>query len=233
MHLVAHRAGNDPATARAALERADLVEFDVHVLAGRVEVRHAKVARPTRRLWEKWYLLPRGARGLPIAEALAAIGPDVALLVDLKCFTVRAARRIGDALPADRELVVSARSWWVLRAFRDRPRTVALRSCGNRAQLRVVGLVPGLGLATGVAAHERLLDAAVASRLRRRTPHLFSWGVATVARGRELAALGVNGLIVDDLSLDWRSLDRPRGDRRPCGPGGKDERARRAGGRYG
>ncbi len=52
VELVAHRAGNTAATARLSLGKVDMIELDVHVLRGRVEVRHAKVLRPTRRLFD-------------------------------------------------------------------------------------------------------------------------------------------------------------------------------------
>lgn len=204
--IVAHRAGNDPSAVEAALPRADIIECDVHVHRGRVEVRHEKVLRPTSRLWERWYLLPSGTPVPSIDEILAVVPPAVPLLVDLKCFTRRAARRIRRAIPEDRPLLVSSRSWWVLPVFGDRLGTVMLRSCGNRLQLRVVTMVPGLGDRVGVVVHNRLLDDDAVNRVRARTPRLFSWAVESIERGRRLAADGVTGLIVDDLDLDWANL---------------------------
>lgn len=203
--LVAHRAGNSVAGARAVVGRADAVELDVHVLRGRVEVRHEKVLRPTTRLWERWYLLPSGTRAPALAEVLPAIDDELGLLVDLKCLTRRAARRIRAQLPDDRDLVVSARNWWVLGAFADRPGTIRLRSCGNHLHLRLARALPGLGRRLGVVANARLLDPAVVDDLIRRSPHLFTWAVTDPDRARPLVDAGVSGLIVDDLDLDWRS----------------------------
>lgn len=203
VRIVAHRAGNHPDSARRALGRADLIELDAHVLRGRVEVRHAKVLWPTSRLWEKWRLLPKGARGLPIEEILEVVGTDTHLMLDLKCFTGRAARRIREAIPAEQPLTVSCRSWWALSAFRHRPETRFLLSCGNRYQLLMVGLVPGLGDRVGVAAHERLLDESAIRTITAKTSLLFSWGVTTTGRAEELVEAGVRGLIVDDFSSEW------------------------------
>ncbi len=205
--LVAHRAGNRPDTARAAQHRADLVEVDVHVFRGRVEVRHEKVLRPTARLWEKWYLLPRGTSPFTIQDVLAVIEPDTHLQVDLKCYTPWAARRIRASLPDSQPVTVSARSWWVLRAFRDRPGTPRLRSCKTRLQLRLAQLVPGLGDQLGLVVHQRLLDEGVVRSVTAKTPWLFTWAVETPERGRALAAAGVTALIVDDLDLDWPRPD--------------------------
>ncbi|MCP3934735.1 MAG: hypothetical protein GY708_05110 [Actinomycetia bacterium] len=202
--VVAHRAGNRPETIERALARADLIELDAHVYKGRIELRHAKVLRPTSRLWEQWYLLPSEARGEHIDDVLAELPPDTPLMVDLKCFTARAARRINRAVPESHPVVVSCRSWWVLRTFRDRPGASMLRSCGNRMQLKLARLLPGLNERVGISVHERLVDDASVSAIRSRTPLLFTWGVETLERATCLVEAGVCGLIVDDLELDWK-----------------------------
>lgn len=51
---IAHRAGNDLAALRTAVELGvDLLEADVHVRAGRLEVRHSKQLRPLPVLWDR------------------------------------------------------------------------------------------------------------------------------------------------------------------------------------
>lgn len=197
--IVAHRAGNRAQTAVAEATRADFIELDVHVFRGRVEVRHEKVLRPTARLWEKWYLLPPGVRVPAIDEILAAVAPDTPLMLDLKCFTRTAARRIRASVPDTHPLIVSSRAWWVLPVFGDRADTALLRSCGSRLQLWLVDRLPGLGPSLGVAVHERRLDRTELARLRARTSLLFSWGVESRARGEALTQAGVTGLIVDDV----------------------------------
>ena len=59
--LVAHRAGNDPRSARAAAQAgADLVEADVHLRRGRLELRHPRRIGPV--LWDReGVALVRGA----------------------------------------------------------------------------------------------------------------------------------------------------------------------------
>lgn len=197
---VAHRAGNS--TAAVVLARGlDVIELDAHVLRGRVELRHAKVLRPTGRLWEQWYLLPRSTRGTPIDDVLATLAPDQVLLVDLKCFTRRAARQILASIPDSHPLLVACRSWWVLRAADDRSRARVLRSCANRLQVWLAIRMRGLDDRTGVTVHARLLEADTVAELRSRTPLVYSWGFTTRAEARELAAMGVTGLITDDP--DW------------------------------
>lgn len=204
--IVAHRAGNRPESVAPALRRADIVESDVHVFRGRVEVRHEKVIRPTSRLWERWYLLPPDTPVPTIESILAAMPADVPMLLDLKCFTRRAGRRIRRAIPDGQPLLVSCRSWWVLSAFRDRPRTVMLRSCGGRRQLWAATRISGLSDRVGVVAHNRLLNKDAIGAVLSRTPLLFAWAVETTDRGRQLAANGVAGLIIDDLEPNWADL---------------------------
>lgn len=201
IEVIAHRAGNTVDQALQACRHADRIEMDVHILYGRVEVRHEKVIRPTRRLWERWYLLSREARGVDIADVFDAVGSSTPVMLDLKCFTRRAARRILSAIPVGQPVTVSARSWWVLASFRSRPSTIRLRSCGNRAQLRLAQLIPGLGDTVGVVAHERLLDDSDLAELRTRTSSVVSWGATTSSRCQELADAGITGLVLDDVSL--------------------------------
>ncbi len=207
--LVAHRSGNAAATARRDQARADAIELDVHLFRGRVVVRHEKVLWPSSRLWERWRFLPAGTRVPEIGEILAAVDDDTLLLVDLKCFTRRAARRIRRSLPTDRPLLVSARSWWILGVFADRPLTTCLRSCGNRAQLLGALRLPGLGDRLGLVVHQRLLTPAIVGEVVGRTDHLFTWAVTDPERARRLVEAGVTGLIVDDLDLDWPRAAEP------------------------
>lgn len=207
--IVAHRSGNRPDTARSAIDRADWIECDVHIRRGRVEVRHAKQLWPTSRLWEQWFLLPRNTEVFSIEDVLAAVGPRAPLLLDLKCFTGRAGRRIRRTVGETQPLIVACRSWWVLRAFEDRPDTVLLRSCGRRWQLGLARRLPGLSDRVGIVAHQRLLDRDSTAAVLAATPVLLTWAVTTIERAEELCDGGVTGLIVDDLDQPWPGGDDP------------------------
>lgn len=201
VEVVAHRAGNSVDAARRAQPQADMLEMDVHVLGTRVELRHAKVLRPSNRLWEPWYLLPKDAHGTAIEAVLSALAPHTPLMVDLKCFTRRSARRVREALRDGQPIIVSSRRWWTLDMFRDRPATRLLRSCGSPTQLYLARRLPGLGGNVGVSVHERLLTGSLVRSLRAETDLVFTWGATTSERCRELVEFGVTGLILDDLGL--------------------------------
>lgn len=202
VEVVAHRWGNSVDQAMSARELhhlglIDVVEVDIHVYRGRVEVRHAKVIKPTSRMWEGRNLLPRGATAVALEEILQALGPDVELMADLKCFTTRAASKIRSAIPDDRRVIASTRSWWVLRAFDDRPRTRTLRSCGNRVQLWLAKHLRGVWTSTGFAVHERHVDSTLVHELSGGGGTVYVWGATTGERCAELRQRGVAGLIVD------------------------------------
>lgn len=202
---IAHRAGNDAATAAVAVPPADAIEVDVHLLHRRLEVRHARVLWPFRRQFEPWYLLPVDAPRPPLHEIVDAVADDVPLWYDLKGFTPRLARQILEldrsAAAGGRPITLSCRSWWVLRPARRRAGVRTMKSVNNRIARWLVTSTP-LGRAdTGVVINQRLLDAGAVGRLRRRASTIVTWGVDDVDRARALIDLGVDGLIIDDLEL--------------------------------
>src|SRR5680860_1823765 len=94
---------------------ADVVEADLHLFRGRLEVRHAKTIGPLPVLWERWYLLDRAAPRVELDVLLAAAAPLSAdLMLDLKGADPRLPGRVLAATRdwrARRRLIVSARSW--------------------------------------------------------------------------------------------------------------------------
>src|SRR3954470_21371543 len=97
--LVAHRAGNDLALLRRAERvRARLIEADVHLRRGRLEVRHLKTLGPLPVLWDRWYLASPRTPRLELQELLASAAPDTALMLDLKGRDPELSRRVGALL---------------------------------------------------------------------------------------------------------------------------------------
>ena len=74
--MIAHRAGNDPAHARSAWEAgADLIEADVWLYRGRLEVRHTKTMRGLPLLWDRWSLAPGWGPRLLLGDRYRASHP--------------------------------------------------------------------------------------------------------------------------------------------------------------
>ena len=207
MELIAHRAGNDPADLRRVQGSVDAVEVDLHWRQRRLEVRHAKVLWPSRRLWERWYLLPRRHEVPQFADVLDAADPGTHLLLDLKGLSPRVGREALRVLGDRRPVTVSSKAWWVLAALRGTGvRTV--RSAGNRLELFLLRRAPiGRGV-DGMGVHQRQLTETVVRALRRRVDVLFAWGVEDDETAHRLARWGVTGLIVDDEELLARLGDQ-------------------------
>jgi glycerophosphoryl diester phosphodiesterase len=198
--LVAHRAGNDlDALDRAVAAGAQWIEFDVHRLRGRHQVRHEKAL-----LWStRWFYEGRRvvrAFDCPDPAAVdAAVPPSLGLLVDVKGFHPRLAAVLG-AIAADRPTIVSTRHWYVLRSARSR-RVIRCWSVGNRLQRLLARALVSPRRVDAVAVHSRLVTPDLGRTLRGRVPTLLSWGLRDAEHAAFLVACGVNGLIVDDLDL--------------------------------
>lgn len=199
--VVAHRAGNDLARLQEAEQLAvALVEADVRLWHGRLEVRHLKTVGPLPILWDRWRLANPFAPRLELRELLAEARHDTQLLLDLKGRNPRLAELVLDTLPDDRPVTLCARSRKLLEPFVGREHVRLFQSVGSRRQLRALLRDTGARPLDGVSIHERLLDDSVVAELRRRGSTVMSWPVNSVQRAHELGLIGVHGLISDDPS---------------------------------
>jgi glycerophosphoryl diester phosphodiesterase len=208
--VVAHRAGNDLALATQAVRQGStLVEADVRLYRGRLEVRHLKTLGPVPVLWDRWRVASPFAPRLQLAELLEH-AHDVPLLLDLKGRDTRLVRTL-EGLLGDRPATVCSRSWGLLAHLRARPGLTIVHSVGTRRELGRLLRLRGSDRLAGVAVHERLLDADSAALLREAARLVLAWPVNTVARAQELVAIGVDGLISDRPELIAGSVRAARG----------------------
>lgn len=197
--VVAHRAGNDLARLRAAEAfGVALVEADLRLWRGRVEVRHLKTVGPIPILWDKWFLADPFAPRLRLEELLEAAAPATHLLLDLKGRDSRLAELVLEKLPPGRDVTVSARCARLLQPFVGVPGVRRFRSVGSRRQLRRLLARGETGGLDGLAIHERLLDESIVAAVRERVATVLAWPVNSAARAAELVRLGVDGLISDE-----------------------------------
>ena len=202
--LIAHRAGNDPARLRAAEGAgADVIEADLHLRRGRLELRHLKTAGPLPLYWDRWALAPPWRRFDSLDDLLAVARPETVLMLDIKGSDRAAARlvtRTLDRAARPARVFVSAREWPLLDQI-DPALGQRIASAATPRQLeRLIEHAAKRSL-DGAAVHLRLLERARLRALRACVPLLMSW---PVNHGREAAratALGVVGLISDDLEL--------------------------------
>jgi hypothetical protein len=200
--VVAHRAGNDLARLLEAEQLGvELVEADVRLWRGRLEVRHVKTVGPLPILWDKWRLANPFAPRLELRELLAEARRDTQLLLDLKGRNRRLAELVRDALPSSRPVTVCARNRRLLQPFAGREHVRLFQSVGSRRQLRALLRTADGLILDGVSVHERLLDERMVAELRRLASTVISWPVNSLQRAHELTRLGVHGLISDQPAV--------------------------------
>jgi glycerophosphoryl diester phosphodiesterase len=208
---IAHRAGNELDTLRRAESLGvDLVEADVRLFRGRLEVRHLKTVGPIPLLWDRWAVANPFAERLTLDTLLDRAGAATELMLDLKGRNPRISDLVLRAL-GDRDIgsvTVCARNWSFLAAFHDQPGVRVVYSVGSRRQLAHLlrRFEPG-GQIPGVSIDQRLLTADVAAELRSRSSLLMSWGVEDHPRAHELRGWGVNGIISADRELLSRLVE--------------------------
>jgi glycerophosphoryl diester phosphodiesterase len=202
--LIAHRAGNDPAGVRAAEGAgADVVEADLHLWRGRLELRHLKTVGALPLYWDRWALAAPWRRFATLGDLLAGVRPETALLLDLKGSDPAGARLLSASLrEAGRRapVLVSARAWPLLDEI-DPSLARRIASAARSAQLdRLIAFAPGRGI-DGASLHLRLLERGRLEALREHAPLLMSWPINERHEAEHATALGVSGLISDELAL--------------------------------
>jgi hypothetical protein len=200
--LVAHRAGNRIADLRVVeqLRVALLVEADVRLFRGKLEVRHLKSVGPLPIFWDRWRLAAPWRRRLQLHELLCATSQETELMLDLKGRDDKLAGSVLRAIAPyvdTRRFMVCARHWPLLDVFSGHP-VRRVWSVGTARQLRRLLRRCANERIDGVSIHERLVDAPCVARLRELATTVMTWPVNHPERARELLALGVHGLISDE-----------------------------------
>lgn len=222
MLAVAHRAGNDLATLRAAaLEGADVLEADVHVFRGRLEVRHTKAVGPLLYDQGHWQAARRPLLELDALLDAAPVGAT--LMLDLKGIGragLETARAVHERRPTS-PLLVCARWWPAVAPFRDLPWARSLLSARGHVELaRLHRRLHQDHAPYGVSVHLSLLDERVVARLRERVELVLTWPVDDAASLELARRVGVGGVITKDLEVlrqvvaDRSGLPEPPGVQR-------------------
>jgi glycerophosphoryl diester phosphodiesterase len=202
--LIAHRAGNDPARLRAA-ERVgvDVIEADLHLRRGRLELRHLKTVGPLPVYWDRWAIAPPWRRFDDLDDLLAAAEPQTVLMLDLKGSDPAAARLLSSTLSRaarSARVLVSARAWPLLDEI-DPALASRVGSAGRPPDLARLVRHAAARPIDGASLHLRLLERELLRPLRELAPLLMSWPVNHRSEADRALALGVAGLIGDDLAL--------------------------------
>ena len=211
---IAHRGGNALKRLVAA-ERAsvDVVELDLWLHHGRLDIRHAKSTGALPLLRDGWSLRPGRAGRLQLANVLDSAQPGTRLMLDLKGSNAnlpRAAMNLMAERRPGEPYLVSSKVWDLLAPFRSLPYVLAVYSCGSTGSLtQALHIARREGL-PAVGAHRRRLSPESVAELREHVPECFAWGVDDRRRARELIEWGVTGVISDNYEM-LRNLGRSAG----------------------
>jgi len=215
--VIAHRAGNDLRAARSALDRGvDLVEADIHLFRGRLEVRHHK-SLGRWLLWDEGKLSRRGSIAIPeLSQLIRALGADDRLMLDLKGVHPWLPRRVARALhelAPGTPFTVCTQHWWMMPAFKAYPQLRMVLSAGSSRTLRRLLRRLGTTSTYGVSVHRRLLTRASVARLREATEVVMTWPVDTPESLTHARHLGVGAVISKNTTILDDMSDRLGGDR--------------------
>lgn len=205
MLAVAHRAGNDLEVLRqAALLGAHVVEADVHLHRGRLEVRHQKSMGRLPWLWDKWQVYPADLERLLLDELMDALPVGQTVMLDLK-----GVGKVGPSTLAhlharsvEHPLWVCARWWPSALAFADAPWAKVLLSARGRTEITRLrrhlrtGPVP-----FGVSVHLSMLRPDLVDEIQSFGTKVLSWPVDDEASLTRAHALGIDGAITKDLGI--------------------------------
>jgi hypothetical protein len=219
---IAHRHGNlVDLIALAAAAGVDLLEMDVYAYRNRLEVRHARRLGPW--LLEGWRVHRWSGPPLELEQVLAALPPGCSLMVDLKGWRrstgARVAATMASAGPGQ-PYAVCGRSWPMLAAFEGVAQARVVWSAGSRRELRRLLQRLDQAPAWGVSIRRQLLSEPMVRRLLQRVRVVMAWHVEDARRLDELLALGVNGVICEDLGVLRTLLARREGSPDPGVHGG-------------
>jgi glycerophosphoryl diester phosphodiesterase len=213
--VVAHRAGNDlRALRRAESARVAVIEADLHLYAGRVEVRHLKTLGPIPVLWDRWRLEPSWGPRLLLDRLLDTAAPTTRLMLDLKGRDPRLALRVAAALRARPrpETVCCSQNWALLAPIGDVAGVRLVHSVGNARQLAALHKLTTIRSLAGISIHKKLLDPHRVATLRRHADLIMAWPVADGDEAEWLAGWGVDGLITQQYEAVSLGLGQATGE---------------------
>jgi glycerophosphoryl diester phosphodiesterase len=202
---IAHRAGNAIEDVRKATAAGvDVVEADLWLHRGRLEVRHSKTLGPFPVRWDRWWIDFAPGPCLDLHMLLETLGPGTTVMLDLKGRNRDLPRRLLQTYRAARPgqgILVCSQTWSFLDALEDEPDVDTVCSIGNRRQLRRAWPMLEQQRYDAVSIHSRLLTRDTVHRLRQHVDSIITWPINDRARFNRVRDLGITGVISDSLPL--------------------------------
>ncbi|HLB23732.1 MAG TPA: glycerophosphodiester phosphodiesterase [Dehalococcoidia bacterium] len=211
-YAIAHRAGNNLHALELALQAGvDAIECDFWHDRGRLTLRHERKLPAVPLFYDKWIL--RWSMGhLNLRDLLRQINFRAQLFLDIKSASPAAADAVLDLYRDNESMMpaalVSSQQWKLL--DRIAAAGAGMQICYSVGARREID--PLLRRAEhgprphGTSIRHTLLNADVVTRLHDAGLKVYAWTVNTPHRAEELRALGVDGVISDDLEVLTRPL---------------------------
>ena len=201
---IAHRAGNSVQEAQHAIALGcDLIETDIWLHNGKLDLRHMHRLGPLPIYWERWRIsigLPR----LGFNDLLGAIDEDSLLFLDMKGDDPRLGPAIVNELrqhAPGRRVALCGRSYPQLDAVLDEPEVTIFYSVGEQKEFAAAW--PRLEQMEwpAISIHRKLISSEVMDRLNAMNATVICWNVNTTEQARMLHEMGVDGFTSDNLEL--------------------------------
>lgn len=211
----AHRAGNTRKQALRAIEAgADLLETDIWLHKGRLELRHKQPLGPLPILWEKWSIAPGWTPRYLLRDLLEDVPEDIMIFLDFKGEEMDLGPEVLKELQRsapDRVVAICGRNYPQLQTIADAPNILCFYSVGEEAEWPVAQELiaasdyPALSIHADLATPDRM------DWMNEIGGVVVCWDVQSEERMRELRSLGVDGFTTDNPDLLTR-IRQLRGD---------------------
>lgn len=208
----AHRAGNSRQAAIRAIEAgADLIETDIWLHKGRLELRHKQTLGPIPILWEKWAIEPGWKPRYLLRDLLRDVPDDVLIFLDFKGEEQGLGPAVLEELrqsAPDRVVATCGRNYPQLQSIDGAPNIITFYSVGEEKEWPVAqdliqrSATPALSIAAELATQERI------DWITSLGGPVVCWGVTNPEEMQRLRAMGVDGFTTDsrDVIKDVRRL---------------------------
>ncbi|MDQ4044804.1 MAG: hypothetical protein M3173_05075 [Chloroflexota bacterium] len=213
--VIAHRAGNQPARAKRAIERGvDMLEADVWRYRKNLEVRHLKTLGPLPILWDRWELRPGWTPRLHLAELLRETPPTIPIMLDLKGRDPNLAADILETMRQEHiehEIVMCTRNWLHLDRIHDAGDVHRIYSVGSQQERDAIFSRVETMEHPAVSIHHDLVTPALMRRFDEAGVTVISWGATTRTEVDLLLSLGIDGITVSEGPLQTWLLNERQG----------------------
>ena len=211
----AHRAGNSrEALLRAIDAGADLIETDIWLHKGRLELRHKRTLGPIPILWERWAIEPGWKPRYLLRDLLRDVPDEVIIFLDFKGNEMGLGPAVLQELQQfapDRIIATCGRNYPQLQVIDDAPSIITFYSVGEEEEWPIAqGLIaasttPALSILASLATQDKI------DWVTELGGRVVCWGVQSTSEMERLAAMGVDGFTTDSDEL-IKAIRQQRGD---------------------